>query len=236
MTKTELMTAMQAHRLVAVIRSRTAEEALATARAVGEAGVQFVEVTFTVPGAAEVIRTLSGEGQVHVGAGTVLSEEQARTGIDAGARFLVSPSLELDLVPICREAGVASIPAGATPTEIVRALRSGADLVKIFPADCVGGPHFIRQMLGPFPDARFMVSGGVSKENVAEYATLGVTGIVLGSAFLAEVLAREGHDGLVAKTKEFVELVEEALAATSTAHTSGIRPLPTPSPSGRGSG
>ena len=80
MTKTELMTAMQAHRLVAVIRSRTAEEALATARAVGEAGVQFVEVTFTVPGAAEVIRTLSGEGQVHVGAGTVLSEEQARTG------------------------------------------------------------------------------------------------------------------------------------------------------------
>ena len=91
-------------------------------------------------------------------------------------------------------------------------------------------------MLGPFPDARFMVSGGVNKENVSEYATLGVTGIVLGSAFLAEVLAREGHDGLVAKTKEFVGLVDEALAATSTAHTSGIRPLPTPSPSGRGSG
>ena len=105
MTKTELMTAMQAHRLVAVIRSRTAEEALATARAVGEAGVQFVEVTFTVPGAAEVIRTLSGEGQVHVGAGTVLSEEQARTGIDAGARFIVSPSLELDLVPIAARPG-----------------------------------------------------------------------------------------------------------------------------------
>ena len=134
--------------------------------------MRFVEVTFTVPGAAEVIRTLSGEGQVHVGAGTVLSEEQARTGIEAGARFIVSPSLELDLVPVCREAGVASIPAGATPTEIVRALRSGADLVKIFPADCVGGPHFIRQMLGPFPEARFMVSGGVNKENVAEYATL----------------------------------------------------------------
>ncbi len=215
MTKTELMTAMQARRLVAVIRSRTADEALATARAVGEAGVRFVEVTFSVPGAAEVIRTLAGEGEVFVGAGTVLSEEQARTGIEAGARFIVSPSLELDLVPLCREAGVASIPAGATPTELVQALRAGADLVKIFPADCVGGPHFIRQMLGPFPDARFMVSGGVNKDNVAEYATLGVTGIVLGSAFLADVLAREGHAGLVAKAREFVTLVDDALGAAA---------------------
>ena len=215
MTKTELMTAMQAHRLVAVIRSRTAEEALATARAVGEAGVKFVEVTFTVPDAAEVICTLAGEGQVYVGAGTVLSEEQARTGIEAGARFIVSPSLELDLVPLCREAGVASIPAGATPTEVVRAIRASADLVKIFPADCVGGPHFVRQMLGPFPDARFMVSGGVNKDNVAEYATLGVTGIVLGSAFLADVLAREGHAGLVARAREFVTLVDNALGAAA---------------------
>lgn len=215
MTKTELMTAMQAHRLVAVIRSRTAEEALATARAVGEAGVRFVEVTFSVPGAAEVIRTLAADGEVFVGAGTVLSEEQARTGIEAGARFIVSPSLELDLVPLCREAGVASIPAGATPTEVVQALRAGADLVKIFPADCVGGPHFIRQMLGPFPDARFMVSGGVNQDNVAEYATLGVTGIVLGSAFLADVLARAGHAGLVAKAREFVTLVDDALGAAA---------------------
>ena len=214
MTKTELMTAMQTHRLVAVIRSRTAEEALATARAVGEAGVRFVEVTFTVPDAAEVIRTLAGEGQVYVGAGTVLSGEQARTGIEAGARFIVSPSLELELVPLCREAGVASIPAGATPTEIVRAVRAGADLVKIFPADCMGGPHFIRQMLGPFPDARFMVSGGVSRDNVSEYATLGVTGIVLGSAFLAGVLAREGHDGLVAEAREFVTRVDGALSGS----------------------
>lgn len=217
MTKTELMTAMQARRLVAVIRSRTAEEALATARAVGEAGVRFVEVTFTVPGAAEVIGTLAREGTVHVGAGTVLSEEQARTGIEAGARFIVSPSLELDLVPLCREAGVAAIPAGATPTEIVRALRSGADLVKVFPADCVGGPHFIRQMLGPFPEARFMVSGGVNRQNVWAYAALGVTGIVLGSAFLADVLAREGHPGLVAEAGEFVALVDQALAAVPAA-------------------
>ncbi len=220
MNRTELMTAMQAHRLVAVIRSRTAEEALATARAVGEAGVRFVEVTFSVPGAVDVMRALSDEGQVHVGAGTVLSEGQARAAIEAGARFIVSPSLELELVPLCREAGVASIPAGATPTEVVRAIRAGADLVKIFPADCVGGPRFIRQLRGPFPEARFMVSGGVHEDNVSEYAALGVTGIVLGSAFLAEVLAREGHGGLVARAGEFVGRVNAALASA--------RPSPEP--------
>lgn len=212
MTRTELVAAMQAHRLVAVIRSKTAEEALLTARAVAEAGVRFVEVTFSVPGAPEVIRTLAAEGGACVGAGTVLSGEQARAGIEAGARFIVSPSLELHLAPLCREAGTAFIPAGATPTEVVRALRGGADLVKIFPADCVGGPRFVRQMLGPFPDARFMVSGGVDRSNVSEYAALGVTGIVLGSAFLADVLAREGRDGLVAAAREFVGLVERALA------------------------
>jgi len=211
MTKTELMDEMQAHRLVAVIRSKTAEEALATARAVGEGGVKFVEITFTVPDAPDVIRTLAGEGKVQVGAGTVLSKEEATSGIEAGARFIVSPSLEMDLVPLCREAGVAAIPAGATPTEIITAIRGGADLVKIFPADCVGGPYFIRQMLGPFPNGRFMVSGGVSKENVKEYAHLGVTGIVLGSAYLGSVLKLAGHDGLVQHAKDFVALVGEAL-------------------------
>lgn len=211
MTKTELMDEMQARRLVAVIRSATADEALETARAVGEGGVRFVEITFTVPDALEVIKTLAGEGKVHVGAGTVLSTTEAERGIAAGARFIVSPSLELDLVPLCREAGVAAIPAGATPTEIITAVRGGADLVKVFPADCVGGPYFIRQMLGPFPQTRFMVSGGVSKENVKEYTHLGVTGIVLGSAYLASVLKLDGYDGLVQHARDFVRLVDEAL-------------------------
>lgn len=215
MTKTELMDEMQAHRLVAVIRSKTPEEALETARAVGAGGVRFVEITLTVPGALEVIRTLADEGHVHVGAGTVLSTEEAESGIAAGARFIVSPSLELNLVPICREAGVAAIPAGATPTEIITAIRGGADLVKIFPADCVGGPYFVRQMLGPFPHARFMVSGGVSKENVKEYVHLGVTGIVLGSAYLGSILQLEGRGGLVQHAQDFVQLVREALKADS---------------------
>ena len=211
MAQTELLDAMQRHRLVAVVRSKTAKEALATARAVAEGGVKFIEITFTVPGAVDVIKALVGESNVQVGAGTVLSEDQAEQGIEAGARFVVSPSLELDLIPLCHEAQVACIPGAASPTEIINAIRAKADLVKIFPADTLGGPHFVRQMLGPFPDAPFMVSGGVSEDNVKEYAALGVVGIVLGSAYLAGILSKEGHDGLVQRVGRFVQLVDDAL-------------------------
>jgi 2-dehydro-3-deoxyphosphogluconate aldolase/(4S)-4-hydroxy-2-oxoglutarate aldolase len=211
MAQTELLDVMQHHRLVAVVRSKTAKEALATARAVAEGGVMFVEITFTVPGAVDVIKALASESNVQVGAGTVLSKDQAEQGIKAGARFVVSPSLELDLIPLCHEAQVACIPGAASPTEIMNAIRAKADLVKIFPADTLGGPHFVRQMLGPFPDARFMVSGGVSEGNVKEYAALGVVGIVLGSAYLAGILSKEGHDGLVQRVGGFVQLVEDAL-------------------------
>jgi 2-dehydro-3-deoxyphosphogluconate aldolase/(4S)-4-hydroxy-2-oxoglutarate aldolase len=210
MGKAELMGEMDRYRLVAVLRSKTSEIALATVRAVAEGGVRFAEITLTVPGAIGVIETLAKRNDLHVGAGTVLSKEQARQAISAGAQFVVSPTLELDLIPICHEAGVACISGAATPTEIITAKRAGADLVKIFPADCVGGPHFVRQMMGPLPDVRYMVSGGVSQDNVKEYVALGVIGVVLASASLDHQLSKEGHDGLVRYVRSFVKLVDEA--------------------------
>jgi len=210
MGRTELIEEMRRHRLVAVVRSQSAAEALETAEGAAQGGVKFVEITFTVPGALEVIEQLAKRSDFHVGAGTVLSDEQAHQAVTAGARFIVSPSLELNLVPICRGADIACISGAATPSEIVSANRAGADLVKIFPADCVGGPHFVRQMLGPFPDVRFMVSGGVDESNVQEYVRLGVTGICLGSASLRACLLEHGPDGLAKYTRKFVGLVEEA--------------------------
>jgi 2-dehydro-3-deoxyphosphogluconate aldolase / (4S)-4-hydroxy-2-oxoglutarate aldolase len=213
MNRTELVSEMHRCRLVAVVRSKSTEEALATANAVVEGGVKFIEITFSVPGALDVIDSVAGEGRLHVGAGTVLSNEQAEEAMGAGAEFIVSPSLELNLIPICREANVACIPGAATPTEILTAARASADLVKIFPADTLGGPHFVRQMVGPFPELRFMVSGGVSLTNVKEYVQVGVTGICLGSAYLASTLAQKGHRGLVSELQQFVRLVDEAQAA-----------------------
>ena len=215
MTKTELMTAMQAHRLVAVIRSRTAEDALATARAVGEGGVRFVEVTFTVPGAAEVIRTLAGEGEVHVGAGTVLSEEQARTGIEAGARFIVSPSLELDLVPLCREAGVASIPAGATPTEVVQALRAGADLVKDIPRGLRRRTAFHSADAGPVPRCPLYGLGGRQQRQRRRVRHPGGHRYRTGQRLPGRRPGAGGPRRARGQAREFVTLVDDALGGAA---------------------
>ena len=210
MDRGELIQEMGRTRLVAVVRSKSAEEALATAKAVAQGGVQFIEITFSVPSALDVIEILVAEGRLHVGAGTVLSNEEAEEAIGTGAQFIVSPSLELNLIPICHEANVPCIPGAATPTEILAAARAKADLVKIFPADTIGGPDFVRQMSGPFPNIRFMVSGGVSLTNIKEYVRAGVTGICVGSAYLTSTLAQKGHAGLVSELQQFVSLVDEA--------------------------
>jgi 2-dehydro-3-deoxyphosphogluconate aldolase / (4S)-4-hydroxy-2-oxoglutarate aldolase len=210
MDRIELVAELHQHRLVAVIRSKSAEEALALAHAAAEGGIKFVEITFSVPGALDVIKELAGRKNPHVGAGTVLAPQQAERAIGAGAEFVVSPSLELNLIGLCHTANIACFPGAATPTEIIAAQRAHADLVKIFPADLAGGPPFIRHMQGPFPEVRFMVSGGVSLKNVADYVQVGVTGICLGSAYLGNLLVERGRKRFVKEMQQFADLVAKA--------------------------
>src|SRR3972149_5168407 len=210
MDRIRLISELHSSRLVAVVRSKSADDASALARAAAEGGIKFVEITFSVPGALDVIKELAARKDIHVGAGTVLVPQQAERAIGVGAEFIVSPSLELNLVGICHMANIACFPGAATPTEIIAAQRAHADLVKIFPADLAGGPYFIRQMRGPFPDVRFMVSGGVSLKNVAEYVRVGVTGICLGSAYLETLLAENGKKHFVKEMQRFVNLVAKA--------------------------
>ncbi len=219
MDRTKLIPELHASRLVAVVRSKTPDDALALARAAAEGGIKFVEITFSVPGALDVIKELAGRKDIRVGAGTVLAPQQAERAIGVGAEFVVSPSLELNLIGICHMAGVACFPGAATPTEIIAAQRAHADLVKIFPADLAGGPYFIRQMQGPFPDVRFMVSGGVSLKNVKEYVQIGVTGICLGSAYLGNLLAAKGKKPFVKEMQQFVKLVAQAQAKKPASRT-----------------
>jgi 2-dehydro-3-deoxyphosphogluconate aldolase/(4S)-4-hydroxy-2-oxoglutarate aldolase len=212
----ELISQLHQQRLVAVVRSKSENDALALAHAAAEGGIKFIEITFTVPGAIDVINELARRRDVHVGAGTVLAPQQAERAIGAGAEFVVSPSLELNLIGLCHTANIACFPGAATPTEIIAAQRAHADLIKIFPADLAGGPYFIRQMQGPFPEARFMVSGGVSLKNVAEYVKAGVIGICLGSAYLGNLLAEQGKKGFVKEMQQFVKLVAKARQEKST--------------------
>ena len=212
MDRTKLIPELHANRLVAVVRSKSADEALALARAAADGGIKFVEITFSVPGALDVIKELAGRKDIHVGAGTVLAPQQAERAIGVGAEFVVSPSLELNLISICHMANIACFPGAATATEIIAAQRAHADLVKIFPADLAGGPNFIRQMRGPFPDVRFMVSGGVNLKNVTEYVRVGVTGICLGSAYLETLLAEKGKKPFVKEMQQYVKLIAQAQA------------------------
>jgi 2-dehydro-3-deoxyphosphogluconate aldolase/(4S)-4-hydroxy-2-oxoglutarate aldolase len=210
MNRVELLSEMRRSRLVAVVRSKTADEARAIAQAAADGGVKFVEITFSVPEAVDVIKNLAKRTDLHVGAGTVLSKEQAEEAIGAGANFLVSPTLQLTHISLCHEANIACFPGAATPTEILTAAGAGADLVKIFPVDCLGGPYFIRQMSGPFPEIRFMVSGGVNLTNVKEYVDAGVLGICLGSAYLENLLAQRGRAEFLEEMAKFTNLVAEA--------------------------
>jgi len=220
MDRIKLIAELHASRLVAVVRSKTTDDALELANAAADGGIKFVEITFSVPGALDVIKELSKRSGIHVGAGTVLAPQQAERAIGVGAEFVVSPSLELNLIGICHMANVACFSGAATPTEIVAAQRARADLVKIFPADLAGGPYFIRQMRGPFPDVRFMVSGGVSLKNVSEYVRVGVTGICLGSAYLENLLVEKGKKDFVKEMQRFVKLVAKAQAKKSVSRKS----------------
>jgi 2-dehydro-3-deoxyphosphogluconate aldolase/(4S)-4-hydroxy-2-oxoglutarate aldolase len=210
MDRTQLISELHARRLVAVVRSKSPDEALELAGAAADGGIKFIEITFSVPGALDVIKELTRRGAIHVGAGTVLAPQQAERAIGVGAEFIVSPSLELNLVGLCHTANIACFPGAATPTEIIAAQRARADLVKIFPADLAGGPYFIRQMQGPFPDTRFMVSGGVTLKNVKDYVEAGVIGICLGSAYLGGLLEKKGKKLFAQEMQKFVKLVEQA--------------------------
>lgn len=187
-------------RLVAVIRANTPADALFAARAMAAAGVRGIEITFTVPDAAasirDAIRILPPE--VIVGAGTVLTVEQAREALDAGARFLVSPVGDEWLVRMGHDAGALVSIGGLTPTEIVAAARMGADYVKLFPGESLGGPAYLKHLRGPLPDIPLMVTGGVTRENAAAYLAAGAQSVGLGSDLMPKALIAAGDfDGLV---------------------------------------
>jgi len=197
-------------RLVAVIRAERPEDALFAARAMAAAGVRGIEITFTVPNAAESIReaiSMLPPG-VMVGAGTVLAESQALDALRAGARFLVSPIYDAGLVRIGHEHSALVAIGGLTPTEIVAAARAGADYVKVFPGESLGGPAYIKHLRGPLPDMPLMVTGGVTRENAAAYLTAGAQSVGLGGDLMPKAMIRDGDfDGLVAHARSVVATV-----------------------------
>jgi 2-dehydro-3-deoxyphosphogluconate aldolase/(4S)-4-hydroxy-2-oxoglutarate aldolase len=175
---------------IAIIRAGSSQAALEAGRAALDGGLGVVEVTMNTPGALDAIRELAQKPGALVGAGTVLDRRTADACMAAGARLIVSPHTDPDLIAHVRSAGALAIPGALTPTEVVRAWQAGAHIVKIFPAVNVGGPEYLRLLRGPLSQVRLMPTGGVTVENATDYLSAGAYAVGLTSAlFPPDLLA-----------------------------------------------
>lgn len=172
--------------LVAVVRADSGEELVRVVEALAEGGVTAAEITFTVPGAAEVItrvRRALGD-RVVLGAGTVLDPETARVAILAGAEYLVAPSLNFDVIRMAHRYDKAVMPGAFSPTEVLAAWEAGADVVKVFPAEAAGGAAYLKALRGPLPQVRMMPTGGVDLNTAEAYLKAGACCLGVGSALV----------------------------------------------------
>lgn len=197
--------------IVAVLRASQAAGFVPVAAELVAAGVQAIEVTLTAPDALEALTALRGEVPqgVILGAGTVLTEQEAANAIAAGADFLVAPSLVPDVVRFGLTAGVPVYPGALTPSEFVAAQRSGADLVKLFPAARMG-PGYLRDLHGPLPDLEIMPTGGIGVEDVSAWLCAGAVAVGLGGPLLGDALEGGSIRALRRRTETALDQVRAA--------------------------
>lgn len=180
--------------VVGVLRAPDADRAVQAGRAAVRGGLRVLEVTFTTPNAAEVLRQLRGaRPDVLLGAGTVMNAEQAAAAVRSGAQFLISPHLDEDLLNAAHRLGVPYLPGVLTPSEVTRALRLGAEIVKLFPIGSSGGTAYLRDLLGPFPELPVLVTGGVAPGEVGAYLASGALAVGLGSFLFPRSALHSGN-------------------------------------------
>jgi 2-dehydro-3-deoxyphosphogluconate aldolase / (4S)-4-hydroxy-2-oxoglutarate aldolase len=198
--------------IVPVIRASSPREAMLAAAAVSEGGIPVVEITMTVPGAVEVIRELAKTAPgVLVGAGTVLDSESGRKCADAGAQFLVMPALDVPTIEFAAQQRILIMAGALSPTEIVKAWKSGADFVKIFPCGQVGGARYIKAIKGPLPQIPLVPTGGVNLNTAAEFIEAGAAALGVGSELVqSEALKQGKKEVIVENARKFLSAVKDA--------------------------
>lgn len=207
---------LEAAGLIAVIRTRSASETLAVVDIIVAGGITVIEVTMTVPGAVDVLREIKKKygSKVLLGSGTVTDAKQCADTIGAGAAFVVSPSLHLDVIRKTKELGAISIPGALTPTEVITAWNAGADYIKVFPCGSMGGPYYLTELLGPFPQLRLIPSGGVSVGTAAGYLQAGATALAAGSDLVNIAAIAEGKPELITSVAHaYLDIVAKTRAA-----------------------
>ncbi len=201
MTKSKVLQRMKKTGLVPVLRATSSTEALAIAEAIAAAGVDVLEVTMTVPGAMDVIRTLVREKpQMLVGAGTVLDPETARACMLEGAQFIVSPAMNVKTIEMCRRYSCAVLPGALTPTEVITAWQAGADVIKVFPASAMGGAKYLKSLKAPLPQIELVPAGGVSVATAAEFLEAGAFALGVGADLADGKAIAEGRPERITET------------------------------------
>jgi len=199
--------------LVAVVRAESADQASRIADACAEGGVAAVEITFTVPGTAQVIAELTKQykpQQILIGAGSVLDSETARVAILSGAQFVVGPALNADCARLCNRYQIPYMPGAATIREIIEAMECGADIVKVFPGEILG-PSFVKAVRGPLPRALLMPTGGVDIGNVGQWIKAGCVAVGVGGNLTAS--AKTGDfKTITTLAKQFIDEIRKARA------------------------
>jgi len=213
MEKREIFNRMVDEGLIPVIRVSSAPEAILVADAIRDAKGSLIEITMSVPGALDVIKELAQKygDEVIMGAGTVLDTETGRAALLAGAQFIVTPTLDLDLIQLAHRYSAVIIPGALTPTEILTAWNAGADMVKVFPAAQVGGPEYIKALRGPLPQILLVPTGGVNLQNAGAFIRAGATALGVGGELVDKKALKEKRLHVITENaRAFFKAIKEA--------------------------
>ncbi len=216
MEKQAVLEKIKALGVLAVIRGPSAELTVKMVGALAAGGITGIEITYSTPNAEEVVKELDRTfgDKILLGMGTLTDPAQAKSAQAAGAKFLVSPVCEPELVKAMVATGLATMAGALTPTEVLQAYKLGTDVVKIFPGS-LGGPGYIKALKGPFPYIPMMPTGGVSAENVKDWFAAGVVAVGAGSELCPPQLAKEGKfDEITQRAVEFMKVVSQARTTT----------------------
>ena len=203
--------------IVAVVRSQDSQQLVDVVEALAEGGVTVVEITMTVPNALEVLRLTRNKlgNRVLLGAGTILDTETARAAFLAGAEYLVSPTLNLDVIRMCQRYDKLVMPGAFTPTEILAAWEAGADIVKVFPAEVVG-PPFFKAIKGPLPQIRVMPTGGVDLTTASSFLKAGACCLGVGGQLVEpKAVAERNFDRIRDLARQYIAIVQQFKAGQS---------------------
>jgi 2-dehydro-3-deoxyphosphogluconate aldolase/(4S)-4-hydroxy-2-oxoglutarate aldolase len=218
MTKDQIRNRIEEIGIIPAIRLSSAKDALFAADAVASSGIPIVEVTMTVPGAIKVISELArSNAELVAGAGTVTDVKCASRCLDAGAKFLTSPGLDLEIVEFALKKKTVVFPGALTPSEIMAAWKAGADFVKVFPCAPLGGPGYIKALKSPFPTVPLIASGGVNQQSAAAFIQAGAAALGIGRDLIQPDAIERREGGWIRELSgRYLKMVRDARSTVRT--------------------